>query len=508
MKKWKRREGIDTTPERHLITGMIISTRFLKEVKAILKLELLQVPFVKIVATWCLDYYDKHKDCPGRTIEDMFNHNRRNNKIEDIQAELIEEFLTSLSNEYEHSKHFNVPYILEQVETYLKGRALIALTEDIFTAIAVGDIPMAESMVANFRKVTRFTVKGADLLRDKEKIIKAIDRQDEDILLELPGELGRFIGPMCRGDLAVASGQAKSGKSFWLEEIGVRSLLEGLKVVWFSFEMTEEQLFRRVHQNFTAQPLKPEVVYLPIFDCLNNQMGECESKKRRSKADLIGEDEELITDPIKAPQDYAPCTICRNHYKHKYKKAIWYKILDKEGLSSAKAVKKAQEIDRLCRGGRLHLACFPTHALSVDDCEIYLDNLEYYENFIGDVIIFDYAKLMISKDKKLEFRHRIDDIWQGLRSLAQKRHVLVVSADHAATKTIGKRIKQGQQQEDNRLINHVVQLFGLNQTEEEKAKGVMIVNILASRFEDFNPKDEITVLECKKIGRPYLDSMR
>lgn len=507
-KKWKKRK-VDTLAERNIITGMITSTKFLQQVMPMLKIELLKTKFVKTVAQWCLDYYAQFEEAPQSTIEEIFLGHVKKETVDETEGEIIEEFLSSISEEFENT-HYNVKYFLQKAEDYLKIRAVEHLIEEVDSLLLIGDTARAEQTIGNFKEVRKSEIKGSDLIRDEGAIVEAIDSKEEEILFQFSGALGRKLGPQCRGDLFVVSGVAKKGKSMLLAEIGVQSLKSSLKVVWFSFEMTAKQIRRRLYQNFLGETNKPETILIPVFDCALNQSGECTKEYRVCRCDLVNEDAESEEDSVlkfeDAPKNYIPCTVCKNKYKSDYKPAVWYKEVFKEGLKSERAVRKAREMDKLARGGRFHLCAAPASSMTVADTEVYLDNLEMYENFVADIVLYDYPKIMLPSDRRLEYRHQIDSIFQGMRALAQKRNILVVAADHAATRTFNTRIRQGNQAEDNRVINHVAEMIALNQTDKEKKIGVMMIGVLASRFEEFNTEDDIWVLECKKIGRPILDS--
>ena len=45
--------------EKNIITGMILSGRFLEEIKPIYRP--LTVPFARTVADWCIEYYEEYK---------------------------------------------------------------------------------------------------------------------------------------------------------------------------------------------------------------------------------------------------------------------------------------------------------------------------------------------------------------------------------------------------------------------------------------------------------------
>ena len=49
-------------------------------------------------------------------------------------------------------------------------------------------------------------------------------------------------------------------------------------------------------------------------------------------------------------------------------------------------------------------------------------------------------------------------------------------------------------------------MIALNQNKDDKKKNIMRLNMLAIRDEEFHIGEEIVVLECKYIGKPFLDA--
>ena len=72
-------------------------------------------------------------------------------------------------------------------------------------------------------------------------------------------------------------------------------------------------------------------------------------------------------------------------------------------------------------------------------------------------------------------------------------------------KAFARDIKSGDVSEDSRKLAHVTQLYALNQTPEEKELGAHRIEPLLSREGAFSSK-QVCVLECRDIGRVYLDS--
>jgi len=93
------------------------------------------------------------------------------------------------------------------------------------------------------------------------------------------------------------------------------------------------------------------------------------------------------------------------------------------------------------------------------------------------------------------------------KALASERKCLVISASQSNTgRDDEKKIKSGDFAEDIRKRAEVDIAFSLNQTSDQKEKGIMIISPMKIRDDDFNPKMECMVLQQLRIGKPYLDS--
>ncbi|HUU86691.1 MAG TPA: hypothetical protein VMX17_02965, partial [Candidatus Glassbacteria bacterium] len=51
----------DSKLERRVITAMIISTDYLRQVREIYRPESLKTRFTKTISLWCIEYYDEYK---------------------------------------------------------------------------------------------------------------------------------------------------------------------------------------------------------------------------------------------------------------------------------------------------------------------------------------------------------------------------------------------------------------------------------------------------------------
>jgi len=496
-----RKPVVDGRIERQIVIGMIMNTEFIRNIQPLIRPHCFQLSYNLIISQWCLEYFQQYKEAPGRNIVDLFLN--RSKQIEPNQAQFIEELLASLSDEYEHQDVFNVKYALDQAESYFRTISLQQLREGIGRAIAGGRVEDGEALVAGFSRVVQPETKGLDLFNDPETIA-ALEHVKDDAMFGLSGDLGRAVGDFERGWLIAMVGNAGVGKTWWLQYLALRALFFGYNVLFVSLEMSERHMIRRILQSITGKPVKKyldQTILLPVFDCALNQDGTC---SRFCKAHLVGKGEITIK---QAPTDYVPCTNCRSLSESEYVLATWFRVIKRGSLTTKEARDKLASLSRiLLRGVKFRLVQFPSASLTVSDLRSHLENLEYYDGFVPDVIVTDFADKFRGEGVSREYRHQINEIWEKHKALAQEKHCLVITASHANTARTGKDIRQGNWAEDIRKSNLVDVAMALNQTVEEKRKGIMRVRVLKQRYDEFDETSDVYVLQQLKIGRPYLDS--
>ena len=514
----QRRKPLDSRIERQLVTGLIVSEQFIREIQPILKISDLQLPFARTVATWCLEFYNTHKSAPGKIIRDIFIE-RRKHDLDSDQAELIEDFLVSISDEYESGETFNVNYYLEKATLHLRSTSCQNLAREITKAISGGRIEEAEALAKGYERVSRPTSKGVDPINDNQVIANAFAENAGDKLFKLPGAVGDAMGFFERGWLAAYVGASGMGKTWWLMLTALKALFSGYNVIVLSLEMSEKQMTNRIWHYISGMPTRKWAgeMLVPVWDCERNQRGTCDfSKKRAGKINLItGDDSEVWLPQRKSalqefdkenPNGYLPCTACMG--SKAFVCTNWYKKVSKEELTVAKVLKKKQAMKRsaMIRGSKFHLVEFPSGQLTMSELRAYLYNLEQYDGFIPDVIITDYADKFKPEQNYGEPRHGINEIWEGHKGLAQEKNACVITASQSNTSRTGKKIKPGDWAEDIRKKNLVDAGMALNMTDEQKIRGIMECSMMKARHDFFDGGANVKVLHQLKIGRPYLSS--
>jgi len=504
-----RRTPPDAKIERRILTGMIISNEFMAGMRSMYAPDCLLAKDSQIIAKWCIDYYDKYEQAPGKHIEDIF----RDKKEIDISPEvsdIIEEFLASLSDEYVRGEKFNAGYALDQAEKHFRLAHLQNVKYELSKAVTAGRIEEAEAMLKGFERVARIESKGIDPLRDKKAIKEAFNDNSSEILFRLPGALGNAIGTFERNYLFAVLGAQGIGKTWWLWFIAQQAAFAGYNVVFVSLEMTERQMIQRIQTGITGLPKTKYAgkILIPVWDCKRNQNGAC--KYKASPVPLL-HDEEEGGDALKpsweqAPKNYIPCCKCKGEKNDRYQVQTWFKQVEREEINAVKAIKKAAKMENfLKRAGHIRLMEYPPKTLTIDELRASLYNLEHYENFVADVLVTDYADEFTVDKRFTQHRHGIGDVWAGHKKIAGERKMLVVTGSQSNTARTGKDIKRGDWAEDISKLGKIDGAMAINKNEEDKGRMISRIGIPKTRHDEDVLK-QITVLQQLNIGKIYLDS--
>lgn len=452
-----KRQKLDLTEERNIITYMITEDRFLREIIPMIHARYFQSTYAQIVSGWVLEYWYKYKEAPKKVIKDIYS--KKSQLIRDEEeAETISEFLTRLSENWEESRSNNIAYSIQQASHYLRVRSLECAKEDLDESIARQDPLKGEQTIANFRRVAGGSSGSVSMVKDTAEITAAYLDEDE-VLFSFPGALGNVVGYFARGDLVAYLSFVNRGKTWWQWYTAQMGMYFGFKSVFITLEMPRNQMIRRAWQSMIGAPRKSQTVGIPYFD---------------------KEEDESVFD-VRMKEEF------------------------RQAVNVTEIAFKQKAFRFQFRSGNAHIAYFPTKGATVDDIVAYLDNLEYYENYLPDIVAIDYADIIRPPQVNMQYRHQMDDIWKELRRLAQERNVLVVTASQSDRRTVRSDAREDNVAEDIRKLAHVSKMVALNQTQDEYEIGVMRVNQLKERDGRRNYRTAV-VLQCLDIGRPCLDS--
>jgi hypothetical protein len=447
---------IEATKERNILIGLIVSTQYTHAVSSFLKVGLLKSSYSRKVAGWCLDYFKRYEEAPGKVIQDILNAERH--RLDENEHTAIEKLLVSVSKQVERLDKFDLPYFVDEAELYMRELQLEDHIALVRADLEDNEIARAESRISAFERVSKNSGVGFDLFEDDD-LIRRSCVTDIDYLFSWTGALGEMVGSFNRGDFVGVAGPPGRGKSYWLQEIGMTAITERCSVLFVSLEMTETQMIRRIGMYLTGKTF-PKSRYL------------------------------------KVPKRFAEDGSIEYFYEREWTALSAEDFLEARGF-----------LKREVGGQSMKMLVYPQDSFNVEDLKVELENLEHFDGFLPDVIIIDYADIMKAEyDSPKDYRHRLDKTWKALRGLAQERNCLVVTATQTGRDTIKMDAGADNISEDIRKMNHVSKLIGLNQSEEEKEAGIVRISVWKDRHDMFLPGRPVEVLQSLAIGKVVIDS--
>lgn len=460
-----KREKIESLDEKDLITNLIVSEKYCQAIIPLLQPKYLQLDYARTVAYWIKDYFKSYVTNPGRDIRRLYTDHQSELRDEALQENILD-YISKLSKDYESIENINVPYSIKRAREYLTRRTLLSVSEQMQELLDRGDLAAAQDALNSLywerEKELNTDDESITLMDDSYQIVEAFTKEEE-VLLILPGALGKVAGAFHREDFVAITAPMKRGKTWWLGYIGVSALFTGLKVAFFTLEMNKAEMAIRIWQMITGETKEDVNTRLPYF-------------------------EEVVGDGI-------------TKYKIKYKR------VNRSAVKVSEVAKHQKAIKRMARGGNIRIIELPAYSHNVLDIEKMLERMERAEKpFIPDVIIVDYADILAPVSFKQDYRHSLDETWKRLRGLAQKRKALVVTASQSGRETMsGGKVKAQNVAEDIRKVAHVTSMIGLNQTEDDDREGIMRVYQLAIRGGKKEYRHAV-VLQNLALGKPCIDS--
>jgi len=454
--------------ERRILIGMIVDPVVLGRISSKYKPQMFKSKWANITAKWCLDYYKRYTKAPMKHIESLFES--WSSKTKDKSAvSLVEKFLNSLSEEYEVLKEeSNSDYIIDISAHYFNQVQIEKLLESVESDITEGQIEKAHSHLVGYNKIEMGVGEGINVLQDEEAIREAFSSNKKEALIEFPDALGEFFkGALEREGFIAFMGKKGVGKSFWLMTMAYQGMLQRKRVAMFEVgDMGRNQTMRRLMIRSAKQPRYAGDVYIP-----NRIWYDKAKRKVRRLAD------------------------CKTFEKN---------------LSWRKAIKCCNKIMRKkirSKEPYFKLSCHFNSTLSVDSLESILQDWERASGWIPDIVIIDYADILKMVYSGMEGRDAINETWKRLRALSQRRHCLLVTATQSDADSYDRgTLKMKNFSDDRRKIDSVTGMIGINQTDGEKKRGIMRLNWISLRDDEFHPSSCVHVAGCLAIANPAIKS--
>lgn len=145
-----RRKKVDTSQERKLISNLIMSSRFCKEILPLTSARLLKSENSKTAYQWIQSYFGTYKEAPKGNLEKLFDEAMVTES--EATVELVSDFLLDLSEEYEENEEINIKFEVDQAKAYLKRRNIEVTNEEVKVLLERDKIDKAEEVLKKFSR--------------------------------------------------------------------------------------------------------------------------------------------------------------------------------------------------------------------------------------------------------------------------------------------------------------------------------------------------------------------
>ena len=499
------RRQLDFSREKQILINLITNTDYCREVLPFVEDSYFKSTFAKTIIVWVREYYKQYEKAPNYQIKDIYESEAAYT-APDI-AEQIGDMLEHLSDIADTENH-NTEYLIDKAIEFFDERHTTLQLEAAQHYMSQGQVSKAKEALGKSLELKSASFEWVNF-SDEDFVRKCtrqmIQQQDLDsAFFAFDGRLGEFIGPIDRGWFIAFMAPAKRGKTTYLMETVVTAIRRRLNVVVLSLEMPIHQLYKRYLLYVVGN--KPEsgarTIDVPIFDCAHNQDGSCELKQRVGWGTALETDGSVLT--YTDIPDWQICTECRG--TKEFKPATWLVPVDKPEIREGAYVKKAMRFNKYfgkyCRA--IHI---PSKSATTGDLRTEMKLLEQRENFVPDVVVIDYADLIKPDVSSGQKRHDLDEIWEQLRAWGQTDRVLLVSASQTnRISADAAYVRDTHVAEDYSKIAKLDIAIGLCQTDIMKERGMMNLNKVAHRHEEYVQSHVCTVLQELSHQQPALDS--
>jgi len=416
-------------------------------------------PF-KVIAPRIYEYIDRYKKAPKDHIADLMA-DKLENKKNPREASLYEDILMSIHGQ---SENVNAPYVMGQLENFIKRQSLRTIAVDLAKALqrdTDDSLEEAEKLINASRRQVASVFDPGLRLSNRDRVLDFLDQGNHCFPTGIPELDKRGFGPT-RKELWLYIAAAKRGKTWMLIQLAKMAILHRLRVVHITLEMSEDRSAQRYMQALFAMSKRNEKQIVTKFE--RDQLGR-----------LVGLDETEIRPKL--------------HLNDPNIRKRLEKKIDRFGPRLLDNVIVKQ---------------FPTGSLSVRKLEAYLDSLESNERFIPDLLIVDYPDLM-NVDKN-NYRLSIDEIYKDIRGLLVTRNMAgaVVSQGNRLSEK-AKNVGSDHVAEAWSKIAHADVIITYNQTVAEHKMNLARLHVAGGR----NDEDKITLIVSQNyaMGTFVVDSI-
>lgn len=444
-------EALTPATQNNIIKLLITDDAFCGISVANLKKEYFSNAIAQDIVTICFTYYSNYREAPKTHFKDEF-HLLVKDMDEDTKGSYVA--YTRLLQSLEPNRR----YIENTLNEFIQAKAMKNGLIQAAKALEEGNTSKAKNIIIEATKAGMANLDDSlDYLTDFSDIDK---RGEVDTFLCTTGidALDHEIGGFKRGELVVDVAGYKGYKTFQAAHKIHHFIQNGLKVLYYSFEVDIAEFSLRM-------------------DMINTGRG-------RNK---IGDD---ITYPF---------------YDHIRKEAV--KVTKKVESVFDKDICKAARTRMLENGGSLKIKKYPMGCASLDDIEAHIDYLESQEGWLPDVVIVDYIDIADLSNFGTEERHVLNKAYIALKGMADRRNILVYTMSQVNAEFLnGNRPGKSAVANDKRKVGNCDLMIAYYASEADQRAGMGKIAVVANR----RGPDGFTISysHCLDVGKVVASSWR
>lgn len=485
-----RRRVVDKDLEKQILIGLITSDKILNLSKPILSPKLFSLEASQKIITWITEYHSLYNRSPKQDIMSIFETEK--SSLDAEVAENISQFLNTLSQSYLDNPP-NEDYLEANTKKYLKKQNLQQIIKQA-ESLLISDINNLEEAEATISTYNKSIISECHNWVDPfdPETIKTLHHKIKTPLMTLTGDMGKYIGPLRRGQLIGILGRMKIGKTFLAQEFCLQALHQRLRSIFISLEMSADELLERFYQQIGNLPLEEGDYDYPVFDCTKNRTNKCEKDIR-------------LCHVKHGEEGYIHCSQCEEYEGFSYH--IDKMVQHRPGLTLQKKLSLAKNFSLHYGRRNFRILTYPPFSVNLQQILNDIDILEWNQNFIPDVIVLDYPDVLMEERRTEREYISIGETWKTLKKLAKERQVLIVvptQTDRSGTDVANLKMKNvsGYIQK----IAHSDKFLAANQTDLENELQVVRLSKLADRWDKANLSKELHILNSLETGIPIVDT--
>jgi len=484
-----------------------------------------------------IKFYEKYNEAPRRAIKFIHDGEKailRHNKDE---LKLNSQVLKTIAEEYSANREgylVNSQYIIEElIPRFIRIRKTAEINEKLSIAVENGLSDEAERLLLEYDKVQTeqkdptFGFTTPLTLDYQLDMLARFDDEGTKEVYRFPDALGALIGPLKKGWLVAISGATKASKSYFLGQIAFDAVLnQGKKVMYLCPDMSEEDMNEeRIVSYITDRASSKELAgntYLPEFDCIKNQTGECKDRpkgrvpllKKPVSQNPNSVKEQILADSIQC-LNWKTCTKCRFENPKRYSAAIYFR---KKRIKSFKITERQNRLQRrkfkplkYKHGQNFKIKYFPKYQATIEDCFDVIHGYIETNDWQPDIIIFDYIDILNpgrgEQKKSFNDYRDYDHMWKTASRLAQETDTLVLTADQSTKAGRTARLLDETSTSQASMKDHHLNVkIGIGKIKEETQNNIARVNVLFHRHRPFNRNLEVLVTQNLTCANAFVDS--